>query len=109
MTAAVYRLLADHYLASGYAPAGTVVTEGLQIPNGWIPTTASEPQNAQAIQNFWNAGPQAQKDAESGRDRFWSGAALFSQVPPVIYWNSIGNGLWQLTGAGAALGPKGGM
>lgn len=107
-TPAIYRLLADHYLATGYAVAGTIVTEGKEIPTGWIPTTASEPQNQIAIQNFWAVGPRAQKDAEPLRDRFWSGAALFSQVQPVIYWIQIGNGLWQLTGAGASLGPKGG-
>lgn len=106
---AQYRLLIDHYLPGDVlTPAGTTVTEGVQIPVGWVPTPSSEPLNASAIQAFWNAGPQGLKDAEPGRDRFWTGLA-YRLAPPLVYWASIGNGLWQLTGAGASLGPKGGQ
>lgn len=107
---AQYRLLADHYFeATGSFPAGTVVTEGNQIPVGWIPSIASEPLNAQAIQNYWNAGPRGKMDAEPSRSIFDSIGAYFVQLAPVIYWARVpGTTLFQLTGAGASLGAKDG-
>jgi hypothetical protein len=97
---ASYILLLPHYLAQGgYTPAGTTVTEGGAIPVGWRPTIACDPQNSQAIQNYWNAGPM-------------SGAELnflaCPQPKPQIYWQPIPgstSGAYQLTGAGASLGP----
>ena len=95
-------LLVPHYLASGYAEAGTVVTEGQNIPLGWIPTAACDPQGSAAIQAFWNVGPRPISGGEYSRD-------FYPWVPlkPVVYWQFYDDeGGYILTGAGAALGPR---
>ena len=100
--AASYLLLTAHYLASGYAPAGTTVTEGGAIPPGWRPTPACDPQNTQAIQAYWQAGPPTGADTNF---------LACPQPKLAIYWQPIPGGsssssAYQLTGAGASLGPK---
>lgn len=107
---AQYRLLAKHYFeATGYFPAGTIVTEGNQIPVGWVPSIASEPLNDQAIAAYWSAGPRGKLDAENNRAVFDSIGAYFIQLAPQIYWQNIqGTSMFQLTGAGASLGAKDG-
>lgn len=107
---AQYRLLADHYLPSGASvSAGTVITEGVDVPMGWIPSPSVDPQNAQAIQAFWNAGPMGCLDAEKSRSQYSSIGNFFVFLAPVIYWTRIpGTTLFQLTGAGASLGAKDG-
>lgn len=100
---AQYLLLIDHYLATGYTPAGTTVTEGIEIPIGWIPTLAVDPLNTLAIQNFWNAGP-PQFDSEVYRDQYQPGIPLFRR--PVVYWQFVSPGTFILTGPGATLGNK---
>jgi hypothetical protein len=94
---AFYILTAPHYLATGYAEAGTVVTEGVNIPVGWKPTQACDPQNATAIQNYWTMGPPTGADTNYLSN---------PQVKPAIYWVGIPGHLnvYQLTGAGASLG-----
>jgi hypothetical protein len=98
---ASYLLLVPHYMGGAELSAGTVVTEGSQIPVGWIPTLAVDPQDAVAIQNYWNAGPQ--DGAEPNRD-------FYPWVPlkATTYWVPIAGvqGYWQLTGTGASLGSK---
>ena len=96
--AASYLLLAPHYLTVvGYVPAGTLVTEGLNVPTGWQPTLACDPQIATAIQNFWTMGPPTGADTNYLSN---------PQVRPTIYWVGIPGHLnvYQLTGAGASLG-----
>jgi hypothetical protein len=65
------------------------------VPGGWIPPAACEPISADAIQNFWNAGPQQ-----------LPGPLRVSR--PAIYWTPYpaggGTRPMILTGAGAALG-----
>lgn len=98
---AQYRLLVPHYLASGYTAAGTTVTEGVEIPSGWVPTIAVEPLNITAIHNYWNAGPPA--GAEYGEDFFIFPVAQ----KPSVYWQPLGPlGYFQLTGAGATFGAR---
>ena len=99
---ASYLLLVPHYLTSGYAEAGTVVTEGQEIPFGWVPTAACDPQGSAAIQAFWNVGPRPISGGEYSRD-------FYPWVPlkPVVYWQFYDDeGGYILTGAGAALGPR---
>src|SRR5262249_34264616 len=112
---AQYRLLADHYLASGYAQAGTVVTEGLEIPLDWIPTLATEPINLLAIRKYWLAWPRGMADAEAQRDfypTYWNRGVNLVAVgapltAPTVYWRQVGKGKFQLTGDGASYGPYG--
>lgn len=83
-------------------PGGTVVTEGKEIPVGWVPTFAVDPLNTVAVQNFWQAGPFV--DAEYSRD-------YYPWVPvqkAVTRWVQIAGkpGYYQLTGLGASLGAK---
>jgi hypothetical protein len=54
-----------------------------------------------AIQNFWNAGP-------ATAPTYGMGAYPFVPAQNAqIYWQQIGAYTWQLTGAGASLGPRG--
>jgi hypothetical protein len=76
--------------------AGSTVT----LPTGSAPPACVDPLDANAIQDFWNAGVQL---APLTRQQ-WSTIAV---SPPAIFWKLINpNGEWLLTGAGAALGPK---
>jgi hypothetical protein len=79
-----YLLLVDHYLTSGYAVAGTTITEGIDVPIGWIPTLGVDPLNAPAIQAFWNAGPRALADSEASREFYPVIGRIFRR--PVVYW-----------------------
>jgi hypothetical protein len=104
VTVRQYRLLVPHYLALiGYAEAGLIVTEGIEIPVGWIPTLACEPLTTGAIQSYWDAGPRYAAGAEYSED-------FYPFVPiqrPAVYWQPLGPlGYFQLTGAGASLGAK---
>jgi hypothetical protein len=99
--AASYILLVPHFVGGSLLPAGTLVTEGSQIPVGWIPTLACDPQDSTAIQNYWNAGPQS--GAEPNRDFY-----PWVPVKSTTYWTPVPGtqGYWQLTGAGTSLGSK---
>jgi hypothetical protein len=101
-TPAKYLLLVPHYLPTGYALAGETVTEGIEIPFGWMPTAAVDPLNSQAIQAFWNAGPSPVAGIEYSIDFY----PFISSQKPVVYWQPLGPpGSFILTGPGAALGP----
>jgi hypothetical protein len=102
---ASYRLLEDHYLATGYYAAESIITEGAEIPFGWPPSRAVDPQNAQAIQAFWNAGPSRGAPIYSSTPNLYRAMAI--RVPSV-YWTAVPGdpGAFILTGAGAALGIK---
>ena len=80
--------------------AGQTVTDtgpNAQLPPGFIPNGCCSPQDADAAQKMWNAGPIAPT------------IDLFSP-PPTCYWRFVSganpNCLYQLTGIGATLGPK---
>jgi hypothetical protein len=110
---AQWRLLSDHYVTdpSGvpiYHENQDVLVEGVDVPIGWKPTLASEPLNASAIQQYWNFGPQGMLDAEDQRDFY---PRSYVTLPrPAIKWVRVpGTTFFQLTGAGASLGPKDGM
>lgn len=98
---ATYRALQDISLGASwpYITAGQILTDGLDgnppnIPLNWVPPAAVDPISPDAIQAFWNAGPQQ------------LGAVRVSR--PLIYWTPYpaggGTRPMILTGAGAALG-----
>lgn len=109
-----YRALADLYLPNGrYAMANDVLSDSgtpgsVPVPIGWIPATgAVDPLTSDAVQALWNVGPTNMANAEIGRQTFivsrWSGTPYSA---PSVYWKRLDAGHCQLTGAGAALGPK---
>jgi len=94
---AKYRLLGDVYTTGAHLLAGQIVN----MPNDWIPPGCVDPIDADAVQSYWNAGVQI------------SGPTIQRFVPlqqnPKIYWQPVGRPIdryYQLTGAGAALGPR---
>lgn len=109
-----YRLLVKHYLYGYYYEAGTIITEGVEVPIGWVPTPACEPLNTLAIQAFWNAGPRL--GVERSQD-FYPFVGQYVSVfrpqtgprpIPAIYWAQVPgtNNTYILTGDGASLGAK---
>jgi hypothetical protein len=93
-----YRLLADCVIGGAVIPAGTTVT---MPTGGWTPPGCVDPIDANAIQDFWNVGPQP---APLARTQFSTQSVAALQ----IFWRCVNptTNQYQLTGAGAALGPK---
>lgn len=106
---AQYRLLSDHYLVSGYTVAGSIITEGKEIPFGWPPSQAVDPLNAGAIRAFWNLGLQV---ITGDFFIYTTGPTIYREtqgvIPPITYWVAVPGqpNTYILTGPGAALGPK---
>ena len=100
-----YRLLKAHYLVSGWFDVDTIVTEGREIPFGWVPTLGVDPLNATAVQNFWNVGPRSYATYEDVNE-FEN--ATKSKSMPVTYWKQVsGTKTYVLTGLGTGFPPKG--
>ena len=102
---AQYRLLADHVIGQALVLAGTVVATadvGGILPTNWQPSGAVDPLDSAAITAFWNQGPHLLPGPIRPR---WATQPV---NPPAIYWQPFNLALtqYQLTGAGAALGPK---
>jgi len=102
---AQYRWLQDGVVNGVYYYAGDVASTadvGGSLPaNFVVPPACVDPQDNAAIQAFWNQGPQ-----QCGLIRQqWATRFV---APPAIYWTPFNLALtqYQLTGAGAALGPK---
>jgi hypothetical protein len=101
---ASYRLLADHYVGGVVHLAGTTLSTadvGGTLPTGWVPSGQVDPLDGDAVQAFWDAGPQG---LGLVRQR-WTG----TPVPrPVTYWVPYpaggGTSPMILTGLGAGLG-----
>jgi hypothetical protein len=94
----VYRTLSDMVIGGGVIPAGTTIT----MPTGsWTPPGCVDPIDSDEIQDFWNAGVQL---APLARTQF----STQPVTAPAIFWKltNAASGQYQLTGAGAALGPK---
>jgi hypothetical protein len=90
-----YRFLQNHVMSDGsYLEAGDIA----DLP-GWKPTAAVEPLDQDAIQAFWNAGPQLLPLVRAQQ-------TLVDVNAPAIYWERIDALNYILTGAGAALGPR---
>ena len=93
-----YRTLSDMVIGGGVIPAGTTIT----MPTGsWVPPGCVDPISSDAIQDFWNVGPQP---APLARTQF----STQPVAAPQIFWQLINptTSQYQLTGAGAPLGPK---
>jgi|SRR5262249_3364841 len=83
---ATYRALTDLYLNDGtHIQAGTTFVP----PAGWVPATnAVDPLTPDAVQAYWNAGPNGCRDAEWRRALFtntnrWSDVPV---APPSTQW-----------------------
>lgn len=107
---AQYFLLQPHYIFDRLLPAWTIVTEGVEIPFGWIPTLMVDPLNTQAVTAFYNAGP---RPGYPGPGYDWQGFQFFtaqrqaSIQTPATHWQQLPNGMFSLTGLGSALPPVG--
>jgi hypothetical protein len=110
--AAMYRLLAPHYLTTGMFPPNWIVTEGLEIPIGWIPTLDVDPLNARAVNAFYNAGPRntAWEDLNRYTGMYNPGYPGID-IPvntPTTFWKQVsGTSTFQLQGLGIGLPPIG--
>jgi hypothetical protein len=114
-----YRFLQDCYVNGVYFNAGGAASTadvGGSLPTNWQPSGAVEPLDSAAITDFWNAGPQI---CGLIRTQF----STLPVAPPAIFWRRIPTpppttpppyfppggvlapAIYQLTGAGAALGP----
>ena len=99
-----YRFLQDCYVGTQLYLAGTTASTadvGGSLPANWIPGACVDPQDAAAIQAVWNVGPRLTPLARQ----------QWSTIPvalPAIYWAPFNLALtqYQLTGAGASLGPR---
>jgi hypothetical protein len=93
-----YRLLTDHE----FGLAGDIVATGDVggiLPAGWIPDGGVDPLDPNAVEDFFNAGPQATPPILPR----WVGRSV---PPPVTYWVLSGpNFTYSLTGLGANRGP----
>jgi hypothetical protein len=101
---AVYKLLLPHYVAGAYLDEGMTVTEGVQVPMGWVPTLAVDPLNNSAALAFFNAGP---RDGGQYPDLSLYQSENFARTmvtPPATYWVRAGVNGWSLTGLGIGLG-----
>jgi hypothetical protein len=75
---------------------GTIIT----VATGSAPPPSGDPIDVDAINDLWAAGPRL---LPLQRQQ-WSNVPV---TPATIYWVSVSPGVYQLTGAGAALGPQG--
>jgi hypothetical protein len=97
---AQYRFLADCFVGQSHILAGTTVS----MADDWVPHGNCEPIDAAAIRAFWNAGPQLCGVVRPQ----WSNQVV---TLPSCHWQCVNpvNSMYQLTGAGASLGPKHGL
>jgi len=96
-----YRLLEPHYINNQVFAVGAVLTEGVELPEGWIPTLAVDPLNNDAVKAFYAAGPRgiAYEDlAQWARATPQDGPQLTTRA--VTFWIKQG-GFYKLTGLGA--------
>jgi hypothetical protein len=99
-----YRFLQDAYVGMSYFAGTTASTAdilGGTLPVNWVPGPYVDPLDNAAITAFWNAGPQV---APLARVQ-WTTIPV---VTAAVYWQVFNLALtqYQLTGAGAALGPR---
>jgi hypothetical protein len=94
---AQYLALTSIPLVSGAFDAGDLLTEGQNIPVGWVPTPAVDPLNDAAVAAFHAIRPEAPPAARQfDPQTFWEVAELLPSCT-----------LWRLTGLGAGLDPVG--
>jgi hypothetical protein len=100
---AKYRLLADHYVGNNYLEAGAIVTTGVELPIGWVPSLSVDPLDSDAVLAMFNGVPgQLLPEVFA-----WPGGSRFSNVDkpaPSTYWQKAGTDVSALTGSGTSLG-----
>lgn len=132
-----YRLLEPHFLNNQYVnnqwrDVDDILTEGIDIPFGWVPTLAVDPLNSTAAAAFWLAGPRDLVTAPSEDLTIYNNLyrsphriitywvklpvtlvnkALyvntgFINILPGITFISNPPNTWVLTGLGATFGPR---
>jgi hypothetical protein len=96
---ASYRLLGPHYLYGFMLDSDTIVTEGREIPFGWVPTLECEPLNTQAINAYYNAGPRtiAYENLNTYGGMYKPVNVDFPISSPRVFWKKAGN-MFQLIG-----------
>jgi len=107
---AQYFLLQPHFINDVYLDAWSTVTEGVEVPTGWVPTLMVDPLNTAAVNAFYAAGPRIGYLGPNygwQGTKFYSGSRLCALQQPVTYWTKAGPGQWKLTGLGTALASKG--
>jgi hypothetical protein len=108
---AQYRLLCPHYLNGIMLVADDIVTEGTDVPNGWVPTLAVDPLNSDAVSAYYAAGPRDggifEDDPGPGRWGSWRNGRL-PPAPPTTFWQRVrGTNTYKLTGLGIGRLPVG--
>src|SRR6516162_9656780 len=96
-TAAIYAVVAPTQLPDGtVVTCGTTLTEGANIPFGWLPPPTVDPLNTAAVNAF---------HAEGVQFLAYGFNQSYCQVP-VTYWKGVPSapGFYALTGLGAGLG-----
>jgi hypothetical protein len=107
-----YRLLADHYLYGYYYKPNTIITEGKEVPIGWVPTLAVDPLDSLAVAAYYAAGP---RNVDYGDLSTYTNMYKreFADVPvnsPITFWKQVpGTRTYQLMGLGIGNPPVGGM
>lgn len=108
---ASYFLLQPHYVNDALLPAWTIVTEGREVPFGWIPTLMVDPLNTQAVAAFYAAGP---RRGYQGPGYDWQGYQFLDSrraaaiQSPATHWTEVSPGMFKLTGLGSSFPPVGG-
>lgn len=121
---AKYKLLQPHYIQNVYLDQGITVTEGTEVPSGWVPTLNVDPLNTAAVTAFYSAGPRGlgwEELNQFGQQNYTSptGVTAPGFIKPATYWIKTGGGFssgfspgfvqnafyWQLTGLGVLLAP----
>ena len=105
----IYRMLSDHYVNGNMLEAGTTQNDnvGGLLPSGFVPTVGMDPQDQDAINKFWFAGPLA-----LAANSAYLALGIIGKVAakPLIYWVPVsgasGDELYILTGNGASLGSR---
>jgi hypothetical protein len=110
---AQYHLLDDIYVNNQLIEKGQIVSDtgpGALLPANYVPTAAFDPIDADAIAKFWAAGPIIEYAAPTLIRSRWTNVGV---AAPLVRWVPFANpntqGLYILTGAGRAFGPKQGM
>lgn len=93
MTAS-YRFLRDHFIGGTYIAAGDVASDADVLPSGWVPSANVDPLTDDAVQQFYDAGPQLTGVIRTQ----WQAAPMYA---PATYWYETTPNWWGLTGLGS--------
>ncbi len=101
-----YLLLYPHQINDTVIPAGTIISEGVEVPFNWVPTLAVDPLDERAARLFYAAGPRDVASASSNDLNEFG--VMPTQYRPTTFWKQVpGTGTWALTGLGSTYTPRG--